>query len=72
MKKTTAMTAHTFLLRASIARVESKSIREWASTKENLPIWLKIAKTAIKNGKNPENPDDVAMFATYIVAVAIG
>jgi hypothetical protein len=55
------------LLSASIERVESRSIRAWATNAHNQPLWFEIAKTAISNGKN--DPD---MFAAYIVAVAIG
>ena len=51
---------------ASLAKVESKSIREWAVTPHNKPIWLKIAEGAVARGSSPE------MFAAYMVCVAIG
>lgn len=51
---------------ASLAKVESKSIREWATSKVNRPIWLKIAEGAVAKGSSPE------AFAAYMVCVAIG
>lgn len=55
------------LLDTCLARVESASIREWARSPGNLPIWEKIALHAVENGKT-----DVHMFSAYIVATAIG
>jgi hypothetical protein len=47
------------LLNDSIKLVESKSIRQWATSDH--PLWLQIANQAISNGKT----DPLAM-ATYI------
>jgi hypothetical protein len=63
----TTKTAAKKLLADSLLKVESKSIREWAVTPQNKPIWLQIAENAVKN----TNPDP-ANFAAYIVCVAIG
>lgn len=51
----------------SLERVESKSIREWATSAHNYPLWLEIAAKAVANGKT-----DTSMFAAYIACVAIG
>lgn len=61
-------TAAQFLDEA-LARVESKSIREWASSERNRPIWEEIAGKALQN-KGPSA--DPSMFAAYVVATAIG
>jgi len=42
--------------------VESESIRAWARSEKNLPIWLQLAA-----GKS-----DPTRFAAFIVATAIG
>lgn len=57
----------TMLLVKSLKLVESKSIRAWAVTPHNYPLWREIAETAVKNGKT-----DPSLFAAYIVAVAMG
>lgn len=53
----------------SLKRVESASIREWASSERNRPIWLELAGTALKNKGPSADPDT---FAACIVATAIG
>lgn len=64
------MATATKLLKDALARVESKSIREWVMTKHNAPIWRKIAKnTYAKNGGGEEA---VLRLSTYIVCQAIG
>lgn len=54
---------------AALAKVESKSIRAWAQTDHNRPIWLKIAESAIQKHGDAANSDE---FATYIVLTALG
>lgn len=65
------MTAET-LLTDALAKVDSASVRSWASTEHNRPIFLQLAAGAIQSaavtGRNP----DVHTFAAYIVATAIG
>lgn len=57
------------LLDAALSKVESESIRAWANTPHNRPIWLEIAgKAIVKHNGNP----DVSMFTAYIVCTAIG
>lgn len=51
----------------ALCYVESKSIREWAQSPHNGPIWLEICQTDINNGRR-----DPQRMATYIVAEAIG
>ena len=57
------------LFQEALKLVESSSIRSWATTEHNRPIFVQLAdKVVAKNGptSNPTN------FATYIVATAIG
>lgn len=49
-----------------LAAIESKSIREWASTKHNRPIVERLAWDAVNHGTHPMR------FASYLVCVAIG
>jgi hypothetical protein len=56
------------LLEQALEQVESKSIRTWAQSDRNRPIWIKLAEGALE--KNP--CCDVHGFAAYIVATAIG
>jgi len=58
-------TGERFLTQA-LAHVESESIRKWATTDHNRPLWVKMAKEAAQKGYDPKR------FATYIVCVAIG
>lgn len=60
------------LLNGALEHVESKSIREWVVSEHNAPLWLQIAENAVSKGKDPQNPDHVLRFATYIVCTAIG
>lgn len=55
----------------AIERVESASIKAWAQTEHNRPIFIKLAQLNVdKNSQNPEV--SVPMFAAYIVSSAIG
>jgi len=57
------------LLDEALSHVESDSVREWANSEHNRPIWEKIAQGALdKNG----GEYDVHRLAAYIVCVAIG
>jgi hypothetical protein len=58
------------LLAAALEHVESASIRAWATSEHNRPIWLQIAAGAIK--KAPDGSPDVHRFAAYILCNAIG
>lgn len=60
------MNANT-LFTKSLQLVESKSIREWAQSAHNQPLWLKICQNAVDNNKN-----DPCRMAAYMVCVAIG
>ncbi len=55
------------LLASALERVESESIRQWAESEHNRPLFLKIAERAVERGK--ADPDT---FAAYIVCNAIG
>lgn len=61
------MDAETLFTQA-LERVESKSIREWATTDHNRPIFIQLAEKAI--AKNPQT--EVCMFSAYITVTAIG
>jgi hypothetical protein len=57
------------LFEQALALVESKSIRAWASTAHNRPVWLRIAeRTAAKGGPSAEP----VRFAAYITLTAMG
>lgn len=53
-------------LKAALALVESESIRKWAVSRKNKPVWTAAARNAINRGADPQ------MFAAYIVSVAMG
>jgi hypothetical protein len=55
------------LFEASLGQVESTSIRAWAQSDHNRPLWLKICQESIENNKF-----DPSAMAAYMVAVAIG
>jgi hypothetical protein len=57
------------LLQTALEKVESDSIRQWATSEHNRPIWIKLADLAIQ--KQNGSPD-VCRFSTAIVAAAIG
>lgn len=54
------------LFNAALAKVESKSIRAWAVTDHNRPLWLRIAADCLSRGK------DADFLCLQIVATAIG
>ncbi len=56
------------LFEQALAKVESESIRQWANSERNRPIWIKFAQRAILNQKEP----DVFRFSALIVSTAIG
>lgn len=62
-----AMADH--LLSEALRRVQSDSIRKWATSARNFPLWQKIALDAVKKGGRLNDPD---WFAGYIVASAMG
>lgn len=70
--QTTSAQKATLLLDQATARIESKSIKEWATSEQNRAIWLQIAQKAIENGKSPDVETDVIRFSTYMVSAAIG
>ncbi len=55
------------LFSEALEHVESASIREWATSDRNRPLWLQIADHAIANGKN-----DPVRFATYMLVKGMG
>lgn len=56
-------------LDAALGQVESESIREWANSDHNRPIFEKMAQGAID--KRGEEADPV-MFSAYVVSLAMG
>jgi hypothetical protein len=54
------------LFEAALQKVESKSIREWAQSDHNRPLWLEYCRTAKYEYTRP------GILAPYIVALAIG
>lgn len=57
------------LFQQALAKVESESIRQWATSEHNQPLWLKMAQGAIE--KHHGSPD-VSLFSALIVSTAIG
>lgn len=56
------------LLDEALGKVESNSIKEWANSDHNRPVFEKIAQ-----GTLDKNPDaDTDRFSAYIVCLAIG
>jgi hypothetical protein len=58
------------LLADAVARIESASIRAWATSDHNEPIWLKIAGGSYR--KNGGGQDAILRLSTYIVLTAMG
>lgn len=66
-RQTTSMNAEQ-LFEQALAKVESDSIRQWATSERNRPTWIKIAQLTVTNQNNP----DVFRFSALIVSTAIG
>lgn len=58
------------LFEAAVAKVESKSIREWATSAHNKPILLQIAAKATASKES--EPAKVLRFSTWLVCEAMG
>ncbi len=54
-------------LAEALELVESRSIRAWATSAQNYPIWLSIVEQALANGKG-----EPSALAAYIVITAMG
>lgn len=57
------------LFKEALSKVESASIREWAESAHNRPIFVELAGIAIAK-KGPSS--DPTMFSAFIVSKAIG
>jgi len=60
------------LLTDALALVESQSVRAWATTEHNRPIFVQLAAGAIQSAGVSGRDPNVHTFAAYIVATAIG
>ena len=60
-------TPEALLLTEAIEQVESRSIRDWATSAHNAPIFLAIARKSLKQGKTPPH-----MLCSSIVCCAMG
>lgn len=56
-------------LENALARVESVSIKSWATSSHNRPIFLQMAENALAKGGQSADP---VRFATYITCLAMG
>jgi ABC-type metal ion transport system substrate-binding protein len=63
------MTTNIELLEAALTHVESESIRAWANSDHNRPVWEKIAQQAVDNKGDDVDP---ITFSTYILCEAMG
>lgn len=61
------MTPEQFFAKA-LTHVQSRSIRDWAVSEHNRPVWLKMAAATL--AKNPKS--EPIRFATYITITAMG
>lgn len=57
------------LLKAALERVESESIRKWASSDHNRPLFEEHAQAAVDKHGGAYDPD---RYAAWIVCLAIG
>jgi hypothetical protein len=57
------------LLQAALERVESDSIRRWAGSDHNRPLFEEHAQGALDKGDGAYDPD---RYAAWIVCLAIG
>lgn len=55
------------LFDAALARIESESIKAWANSARNRPVWLRYATAGLETGKL-----DACKLATIILCNAIG
>lgn len=58
-------------LKEALTHVESKSIREWATSDHNFPIWIKITKGWLEKNGGPSENNRIRL-TTYIVVEAMG
>lgn len=63
----TAATPAETLFDAALARIESASIKAWANSAHNRPVWIRYAQATIDNGRA-----DAVKLATVILCNAIG
>ena len=64
-------TAAKKFLKEALAHVESRSIREWATSEHNLPIWVEITKGWLEKNGGPSDNNRIRL-TTYIVVEALG
>lgn len=57
------------LLTSALPLLTSESVREWAQTPHNRPIFLQLAEQEVKKGGLWSTPSG---FAAYMVSLAIG
>lgn len=55
------------LLESALATITSESIKAWATSAHNRPVWIRYAQATIDNGKA-----DPVKLATLILCNAIG
>jgi hypothetical protein len=55
------------LLDSALATIQSASIRDWANSAHNRPVWIRYAQATIDNGRG-----DAVKLATIILCNAIG
>jgi len=56
-------------LDAALAKVESKSIRAWAQSDHNRPLWLNLAGNTLQKHGDAASTDG---FAAFVVLSALG
>lgn len=51
---------------------QTESVREWATTPHNAPIWLQICEASIRNHPDRAFDDAVLRMGTFMVATCYG
>lgn len=59
------------LLQATLDK-QTPSVREWATTAHNGPIWLKICENSLKEFPTRPFEDAVLRMSAFMVAVCYG
>lgn len=57
------------LFRKALELVDSESVRDWATSEHNRPLFIRLAQAAIDKQLSISDPN---AFAAFVVAKAIG
>lgn len=60
------------LMFAAVRKLESKSVRDWATSAHNAPIFQTYVEGLVRKGKRCTNADDVLRLSAYICCLYLG